>query len=58
MINYTNQHIEYKGIILSHLMGLFYGTPLSKEYKRILNNRNIEEIGKWTENLPESFRSV
>lgn len=58
MINYTKQHIEYKGIILSHLMGLFYSTPLSKEFKKMLNNRDLNELEAWTENLPETFRSV
>lgn len=56
MIKYIKQHIELKGIIFPHLMGLFHGTPVSKKFKQMLNQRDMEILERWTENLPDDFR--
>ena len=44
MIPYLQQNQQYLNVILPHLMGLFHGTPISKAYKQVLNNRNLEDI--------------
>lgn len=44
MIPYLQHNQHYLNVILPHLMGLFHGTPQSKSYKQMLNNRSLEDI--------------
>lgn len=44
MIPYLQKNKQHLNVILPHLMGLFHGTPVSKAYKQVLNNRNLNEL--------------
>ena len=54
MIPYLQQEQQYLNTILPHLMGLFHGTPVSKEYKQTLNNRNLDDIISFLKSLKAS----
>ena len=44
MLPYLREHKDSLTVILPHLMGLFHGTPVSKKYKQLLNERDIRAI--------------
>lgn len=44
MLPYLQKHKDSLTVILPHLMGLFHGTPVSKKYKQLLNERDIKAI--------------
>jgi len=44
MLPYLQEHENSLTVILPHLMGLFHGTPVSKKYKQLLNERDIKAI--------------
>ena len=54
MIPYLQKNEQYLNVILPHLMGLFHGTPVSKTYKQVLNNRNLDELISFLSDLKAS----
>jgi len=54
MIPYLQKNKQYLNVILPHMMGLFHGTPVSKTYKQVLNNRNLDELISFLASLKAS----
>ena len=44
MIPYLQKNKQFLSVILPHMMGLFHGTSMAKNYRQTLNNRDLEEI--------------
>ena len=54
MIPYLQKNQQFLSVILPHMMGLFHGTPVSKAYKQVLNNRNLDELISFLTSLKAS----